>query len=75
MMLSLLIGKLPPHLQDHVTLNTADTSTYPEIKQVLVNYFKSKKAFMPPSYLNPESSSSFKWPNSNADWCNHERFR
>ena len=55
MMISLLIGQLPSDLQDHVTLNTADTSTYPEIKQVLVNYFKSKKAFMPPSYLNPEN--------------------
>jgi hypothetical protein len=55
MMISLLIGKLPSHLQDHVTLNTADTSTYLEIKTVLVNYFKSKKAFLPPSYLNPET--------------------
>ena len=62
MKISLLTGKLPSHLQDHVTLNTADSSSYNDIKEVLVNYFKSKKAFMPPSYLNPESSNPSNGP-------------
>ena len=58
MKISFLTGKLPSHLQDHVTLNTNDASTYQEIKAALVNYFKSKKAFLPPSYLQPENASS-----------------
>ena len=62
MKILLLTGKLPSHLQDHVTLNTVDSSSYNDIKEVLVNYFKSKKAFMPPSYLNPEAAQSSNGP-------------
>ena len=47
--ISVLKDRLPPVLQEYVTLHVDSTAKYTELRESVLNYYRSKKAYVLPA--------------------------